>query len=111
MAKDTVIIEPFQVPLDLEKQNITGQALVNKLMDQIEIIKEKTDTSYKNLDFKPVFFDSQLEIVIPGSGISLKSLLLNFKNFLGKKQTRISGEVVLLNGKIFLTIRVMGEPS
>ena len=111
MNKETVIIDPFQVPLDLEKMNITGQALVNKLLDQIEIIKEKTDTSYNNLDFKPVFFDSQLEIVIPGSGISLKSLLQNFKNFLGKKQTRISGEVVLNSGKIFLTIRVMGEPS
>lgn len=111
LNKETVIIDPFQVPLDLEKQNITGQAIVNKLIDQIEIIKEKADTSYKNLDFKPVFFDSQLEIVIPGSGISLKSLLQNFKNFLGKKQTRISGEVVLIGGKVFLTIRVMGEPS
>ena len=40
LNKDTVMIEPFQVPLDLEKQNITGQALVNKLLDQIEIIKE-----------------------------------------------------------------------
>lgn len=111
LNKDTVMIEPFQVPLDLEKQNITGQALVNKLLDQIEVIKEKADTSYKNLDFKPVFFDSQLEIVIPGSGISLKSLLQNVKNFIGKKQTRISGEILLNSGKLFLTVRVLGEPS
>ncbi len=111
LNKDTAVIEPFQVPLDLEKQNITGQAVVSKLLDQIEIIKEKADTSYKNLDFKPVFSDSQLEIVIPGSGISLKSLLQNVKNFLGKKQTRISGEILLNSGKLFLTVRVLGEPA
>lgn len=111
LNKETVIIEPFQVPTDLEKQNITGQAIVNKLLDQIEIINANADTAYKKLDVKPVLFDSQLEIVIPGSGISLKSLLQNVKNFLGKKQTRISGEVVLNNQILYLTIRVFGEPS
>lgn len=111
LNKETVIIEPFQVPTDLERQNITGQAIVNKLLDQIEIINANADTAYKKLDVKPVLFDSQLEIVIPGSGISLKSLLQNVKNFLGKKQTRISGEVVLNNQKLYLTIRVFGEPS
>jgi len=111
LNKETVIIEPFQVPLELERQNITGQAIVNKLIDQIETIKENADTNYQGLDFKPILFDSQLEIVIPGSGISLKSLLMNVKNFLGKKQTRITGEVVLNNKKLNLTIRVFGEPS
>ena len=111
LNKDTVIIEPFQVPLELERQNITGQAIVNKLIDHIEVIKENADTNYQGLDFKPILFDSQLEIVIPGSGISLKSLLQNVKNFLGRKQTRITGEVVLNNKKLDLTIRVFGEPS
>jgi tetratricopeptide (TPR) repeat protein len=111
LNKETVIIEPFQVPLDLEKQNITGQAIVNKLVDQIEIIKANADTTYKKLDVKPTFYDSQLEILIPVSGISLKSLLQNIKNFLGKKQTRISGEVVMNDKKLILTIRVFGEPS
>ena len=111
LNKDTVIIEPFQVPLELERQNITGQAIVNKLIDQIEIIKENADTNYQGLDFKPILFDSQLEIVIPGSGISLKSLLQGVKNFLGKKQTRITGEIVMNNKKLVLTIRVFGEPS
>ncbi len=111
LNKETVIIEPFQVPTDLEKQNITGQAIVNKLLDQIEVIKANADTAYKKLDVKPVVYDSQLEIVIPGSGISLKSVLQNVKNFLGKKQTRISGEVVLNDQKLYLTIRVLGEPS
>lgn len=110
LNKDTVIIEPFQVPLDLEKQNITGQAIVNKLIDQIEDIKSHADTAYKNFNVTPLFYDTQLEIVIPGSGISLKSLLQNVKNFLGRKQTRITGEVVL-NKKLYLTIRVQGEPS
>lgn len=111
LNKESVIIEPFQVPLELERQNITGQAIVNKLIDQIEIIKENADTNYQGLDFKPILFDSQLEIVIPGSGISLKSLLQNVKNFLGRKQTRITGEVVLNNKQLHLTIRVFGEPS
>lgn len=110
LSKDTVVIDPFQVPTDLEKMNITGQALANKLIDQIENIKSNADTSYKKFDVTPVYYDSQLEIVIPGSGISLKSLLNNIKIFLGRKQKRISGEVVL-NKKLFLTIRVQGEPS
>lgn len=109
--KETVIIETFQVPADLEKQNITGQAVVNKLLDQIEIIKSNADTSYKKLDVKPTSYDSQLEMVIPGSGISLKSLLQNLKTYLGKNQTRISGEIVLSNQKLNLTIRVLGKPS
>ncbi len=110
LNKDTIIIEPFQVPLDLEKQNITGQAIVNKLIDQIENIKTKADTAYKKFDVSLAIYDFPLEIVIPGSGISLKSLLQNVKNFLGRKQTRITGEVVL-NKKLYLTIRVQGEPS
>ncbi|MBK8552465.1 MAG: tetratricopeptide repeat protein, partial [Ignavibacteria bacterium] len=92
------------------KMNITGQAIANKLIDQIENYKSHADTSYKNFDITPVFYDSQLELVIPGSGISMKSLLHNLKIFLGRKQTRISGEVVL-NKKLYLTIRVQGEPS
>lgn len=110
LNKDTVIIETFQVPTDLEKYNITGQAIANKLIDQIENIKANADTSFKKIDVTTVYYDTQLEMVIPGSGISLKSLMNNVKNFLGKNQMRISGEVVL-NKKLFLTIRVKGSPS
>ncbi|MEO8210329.1 MAG: tetratricopeptide repeat protein, partial [bacterium] len=109
--KETIIIESFQVPMDLEKQNITGQAIVNKLVDQIELIKANADTAYKKLDVKPVIYDTQLEFVVPVTGISLKSLLQNLKIFLGKKQTRISGEVVMDGKQLNLTIRVYGEPS
>jgi len=110
LNKDSVIIEAFQVPMELEKNNLTGQAIANKLIDQIENIKANADTSFKKFDVTTVYYDTQLEMVIPGSGISLKSLMNNVKNFLGKNQTRISGEV-LLNKKLFLTIRVKGEPS
>ncbi|MBK8982452.1 MAG: tetratricopeptide repeat protein [Ignavibacteria bacterium] len=109
--RDTVVIEVFQVPLDLERQNITGQAIVSKLMDNIKDIESKADTAFPLLDYNPVMYDSQLEIVIPGSGISLKSLIQNVKNFLGKKQTRITGEVVLADKKIYLTTRILGKPS
>ena len=109
--KDKVVIEVFQVPMDLEKQNITGQAVVNKLLDNIVKIESQADTSFPLLDFNPVMYDAQMEIVIPGSGISINSLIRHVKNFLGKKQIKITGEIVLSDKKINLTTRIVGEPS
>lgn len=109
--KDKVVIEVFQVPMDLEKQNITGQAVVNKLLDNIIKIESQADTSFPLLDFNPVMYDAQMEIVIPGSGISINSLIRHVKNFLGKKQIKITGEIVVSDKKLLMTTRIVGEPA
>jgi tetratricopeptide (TPR) repeat protein len=111
--KDSVVIEAFEVPEELQKQGYTGRALANKLLDQINFIKETTRTARESREFLPADAMASIEVEIAGTGVSLKSVLQYVKEFFGHSPTRIVGEVTLQGDRdqLYLTIRVIGKPS
>mgnify|MGYP001078324634 CR=1 FL=1 len=123
----TVVIEPFEVPRELQERGYTGRALVNKLLDQIEIVKEAATAPREAWELVTVggFLDvgelldvvefvtvdavPSMEVQVAGVGISLNSV----KEFFGHSPTRIVGEVTLQGdqGRLYLTTRVIGKPA
>ncbi len=111
ITKDLVLIEPFEVPENLEKKGYTGRAIANRLIDQIDYIKTTARTSMERKQFISEWARTQPEIEVPGSGISLKPVLEYIKEFLGKAPLRIVGEVFLERDSLNVAVRVAGNPS
>ena len=133
--KEPIHIEPFEVSHDLENQGYNGRVIANKLIDKLNEIGEKSKSSlmktygysYRIVQFgsrrteqvislKPEEFvpswteKKQLDIEVPGVGISLNSISQFIKGLFGEKPTTVTGEVVRYDNKLILTTRV-GEKS
>ena len=128
-------IEPFEIPHDLENQGYSGRVIANKLIDKLNEIGEKSKSSlmktygysYRIVQsgssrteqvislelekFVPSWTEKkQLDIEVPGVGISLNSISQFIKGLFGKKPITVTGEIVRYNNKLIWTIRV-GEKS
>lgn len=106
-----VLIEPFEVPQEFEKKGYTGRAITNKLIDQINLIRITGKTSKDIMSIMPIWSNKELKIELPGTGISLNSILQYIKRFFGREQIRIVGEIVIYNKLMYATIRVSGKPA
>lgn len=69
--KNTVIIDDFEVPKEIQEQGYTSRAFVNKLLDQINIIKRPVRTPFEQGTIRSVPFQeatnltSTREIKVP----------------------------------------------
>lgn len=108
---DYVIIEYFDVPQSLEEKGYSGRVIAKKLMDQINHIETDAKSKMESQLFIPIWAQTELEIEVTGTDISLSSALRYVKNFLGRESTRISGEVIFHKELLELTTRVSKKPS
>jgi len=99
------------------KKGHTGRALANKLIDQIELIKNTAGPrlpaiiGVENWTFIAGWSQSLPEMKVPGSNISLGSFIQFVKEFFGRAPTRIVGEVFFEKGQLYFTIRLSGKPA
>ena len=146
-GKDTLLIEPFEVPEDLAKEGYTGKAIANKLVDQMNYIKGNSEIV---LTLTPVFSSKsndqnkkeqrpiiekthvlfpqpiiekthplviptwsqteQIDIQIPGVGISLNSIIQYVKKLRHHEPMRVIGEITRHDeNKLEVTVRVKEE--
>lgn len=109
--KDAVIIEPFEVPEMLATQGLTGQAIANKFIDQINFIWNRASTTMQSLQFTAAWMETEPEIHVPQGGEFMESILTNIRNYFGDDTIRIIGEVVLHNDRLHVTTRISGKPA
>jgi hypothetical protein len=57
-GKDSLLIEPFEVPEQLAKEGYNGRVIANKLMDQMNYIKEHSEIDHV---LTPFFFSQSDE--------------------------------------------------
>ncbi|MCH7519234.1 MAG: tetratricopeptide repeat protein [Candidatus Dadabacteria bacterium] len=110
-TKQEYIIQPFEVPDQLEKNGFTGQVIVHQILDKIYEIKRKALTEKELEQFGSKESESVPEIIVPGAEISIKPILRYFKEkFSPYKPIVITGEIIMENKSIYLTTRIMGKP-
>ncbi len=112
--RDTVLIEPFEVPKELEEKGYTGRAITNRLIDQLNLIYTMATTATSSLEGRKFRIDlpqtpPQMELAV--AGISLKFFPLHIKELFGHVAARLVGEVVVQSDSLYVTTRVSGEPA
>lgn len=121
MYEDVVILEPFEVPAELNEKGYNGRVIRAKLRDQIhQIVNLSTPQDYLSGDLKAPNYRSLFNlkwldevkfIELPVAGISFKSLLEFLRDLSGRAPKRIIGEVTSLeNDRIEVTVRLLGYP-
>jgi hypothetical protein len=131
-GRNDVIPEHFKVPAELEKVGWKPEVIASKLADDIKSISENADSSVgsnvgvstmtgaeakksgvtagKSI-FRPINFalasaESSLDIEVPQTRITVKSIFRYLSESLGMHPTRISGEITSRGNNLILTIRV-----
>lgn len=111
LSIDLVLIEPFEVPQLLEEQGYSGRVFAEKLIDRINHIRFISQIQMEKLKMMPVWSEQQVELEIPGQGISLSSIVQFIKRHLRHEPIYVVGEVVLQNDQIIVTVRIRGKPE
>jgi tetratricopeptide (TPR) repeat protein len=91
-----VLIEPISVPKDLAERGLTPEAAAHFIVDEMVILSDSANT-LKRFDMVGTS-GPQLEkpkIEVPGTGISIDTIVYYLRDFLGRSDTKISGEIVV----------------
>jgi hypothetical protein len=91
-----VLIEPISVPKELAERGITPEAAAHFIVDEMVILSDSADT-LKRFDAVgtsgPEFAKTKIEV--PGTGISIDTIVYYLRDFLGQSDTKISGEIII----------------
>jgi tetratricopeptide (TPR) repeat protein len=111
-----IVIKPFETPFNLARQEgYTGIVVAYRLQDAMNERRETINRASMR-GAVPWVTAAQLselqkrhEIDVPTVGLSLNTLIYQLRKLLGIKQRIISGDVIVKNNKVHLTIRITGK--
>jgi len=106
MFEDKVVFEPFVIPASIEAKGYTGTLLVQEITDRINLIREQVKKSDQEKFIKIEAIDQSTKIQVPGTGVSLREITDFIRTFLGTTVRTISGNVVIADDQLLLTVRV-----
>jgi tetratricopeptide (TPR) repeat protein len=90
---DALILEPFSVPKQLEENGITPEVVAKRVGVAMSKIEIDAQTRMKK-DNLTSLHDEGPDVEMPGTRLSLKTLVEITRNILGTYQTHISGDIV-----------------
>ena len=105
----TILIEPFAVSPDLEKFGYSSKVIAVLLVDKCEFIINSTKSGVDLGTFSRAENESYLDIDVPETHLSLKSLANYVTERFGHHPTRITGEFIGPTNQLTLTMRI--EPA
>jgi len=111
IGEKKIIIEDFEVALDLQNAGFTKKVVGNLLIDNINNIKVKSKDFSNKLDIKTLRDEDVLKIQIPTTGISVRqfiSLIRNLIPFI--ERDYVYGEIFSLKDNIKLSISIDNSP-
>lgn len=97
LLRQPIIIEEIALPKSLTNQGYSGAVAAHRLWDAILDIQNNSGTMKQQTSLLTA--SRQLDVVEPGSGISLQGLTQMLRELFGLQQTRIAGEVICLDPK------------
>lgn len=104
------ILEPFSVPLELEKSGYSGQVIALRIQDELTGLKEiASSVKDDSLQLKSSTNDISLSVL--GVGLSLKSIAAQIRETMGRKNKTIRGEITQLGDRLEIQIRMTGYPK
>ena len=106
---DALIVQSFRVPPALNGQGLTGEVVATQVLDRLADMQGGTE-SVRAASTYANNWEDDLKIDIPNTGATTSEVWKLLRGWLGK-ETRISGEVIELDGKLALTARVGSSPG
>ncbi|SLN57843.1 Tetratricopeptide repeat protein [Roseovarius litorisediminis] len=95
LLRRPVIIEEIGLPRKLSDMGYSGSVAAHRLWDAVQTIQDNSGTLKPQTSLMTA--SRQLDVVEPGTGISLQGLTQMLRELLGLKQTRIAGEIICLD--------------
>lgn len=110
-TRNVVLIESFNVTRELEDHGLNSAVLAAKIADEIELMRRSAIKDVKIPRFSPTLSQSFPDVVIPEAHVSLRSIVQYVREVFSRSPTRISGEALVFDKKIRLTVRVTKNDS
>lgn len=109
MRSDALVVESFRVPPALSVRGLTGEVVATQVLDKLAEMQASSESTRAASSYANNWGD-ELKIDIPQTGASADQIWKLMRGWLGK-ETRISGEVVSMDGGLALTARVGTSPG
>ena len=112
-----LIIRPFETPFNLTRQEgYSGTVVAYRLQDYMnqkrEELKRSSVPGVKGVAaIQLTELQRRPEIDVPAIGLSLNAIIYQLRRMLGIKQRRVSGDIVVREGKLYLTVRITKKPA
>ena len=110
-SNENIMFEPFSFPSSLKDKGFSGLFISEYIADHLNSIRNEVRMKDQVIFIKDIPYIDKIDIKLPGSGLSLKDIVNFFHSFVGINKLRISGHAVVLDKKIYLTVRITGKPS
>lgn len=102
-----LVIDPIDAPKALVAEGYSPTVISNRLMDRMVEIRDLATTQQDRIQVAPDW--TQLGVEVPGTGMSVKTVLRLVKSLLGIREDRIGGEVVGKEQDLRLRLRLQGR--
>ena len=107
LINSAIIIEPIQVPKSFEDLGLSPQVTAQWLMDDMLLIQQTATTRKQGQAFAPQW--QYLDMEVPGSGFSVKTIGSVVRESLGMTERKISGEIININNRYQVHMRLVGS--
>jgi len=113
-----IVIKPFETPFNLAREEgYTGIVVAYRLQDAMSEIRETINRSSMR-GAVPWLAAAQMtelqkhhEIDVPTVGLSLNTISYQLRKLLGIKQRIISGDIIIKDNQVYMTLRITGQPT
>lgn len=110
-----LVIKPFETSFNLSRQGYTGTVIAHRLQNYMEEFRKELNEStispqkgISTIQFSELA--RRQEIDISTVGLSLNAIIDQVRRMLGIKQRVVNGDIVTRDDKLFLTLRITGQP-
>ena len=98
-SRDVVMIRPIAIPKALADEGYTSSGVTQLLLSQIALINDQNQVKAVNRAYlkKSRLFGTELgelDVQLPGLGVSLRTALAFLRSLFGTGQTEIGGEII-----------------
>lgn len=104
-------IESFHVPKTFSESGINGVVFANQLLDEVQVV----DDFIASVKERPTDVQSgiqpDLNFQVMGIGLTINSITYFLQEILGKERRSIGGELIDIDQKLELTLRISGNKS
>jgi tetratricopeptide (TPR) repeat protein len=100
---DGLVIESFNVPVDMAANGLTGQVVATQIQDRLAWMQANSDTIRASNSYRNSWGDD-IKVQIPNTGVSIGEFYRYLAAWLGH-ETHITGEVVKTDHGLMLSVR------
>jgi tetratricopeptide (TPR) repeat protein len=100
---DGLVIESFNVPVDMAANGLTGQVVATQIQDRLAWMQANSDTIRASNSYRNSWGDD-IKVQIPNTGVSIGEFYRYLAAWLGH-ETHITGEIVKTDHGLTLSVR------